>query len=301
MKIVATLAALLLLPLGIAQAAPEGKPVVVPRALQYDIPSRVTGRTYRVWISVPPKSDPTVAYPVVYVFDGNEYFDVATRLMTRMSNSKGGAAPGIIVGIGYPLDDDKGELNRQRFFELTPSVSKSAGQIPSPDIKTGGGDAFLQAVDQEIKPFVEARYKVDKTKQILFGHSLGGLTALRQLFRRPEAFSAYVISSPSIWWNDKEVLADEAAFSRRARAGELHIRILVTSAGDEQYRGEDPKLLAAAAQARMVDNASELAERLSKLDPKNMPVVRTIFAGETHISVSPIALDRGLRFALPLN
>ena len=63
---------------------------------------------------------------------------------------------------------------------------------------------------------------------------------LRALFRNPNAFSTYILSSPSIWWNYREVLVDEEAFSKRARAGELQLKVLVTSAGDEQYRGNDP-------------------------------------------------------------
>src|SRR5665213_1155825 len=106
---------------------------------------------------------------------------------------------------------------------------------PSPALpgKSGGGDAFLRVLEEEVKPFVKARYNVDSTKEILFGKSLGGLIALRALFRNPAAYAAYVLSSPSIWVNNREILGDEAAFSKRARAGEFHLQILVTSAGDE--------------------------------------------------------------------
>lgn len=96
------------------------------------------------------------------------------------------------------------------------------------------------------------------------------------------------------------MLADEEAFSKRAKAGELHLKVLVISAADEQYRGDDPKLLAADT-ARMVDNASELAARIGALHPKNITVVRTIFAGESHNTVRQASLSRALRFALPRN
>lgn len=81
--------------------------------------------------------------------------------------------------------------------------------------------------------------------------------------------------------------------------GELRLRILLTSAADEQYRGSDPKSLAA--DHRMVDNASDLAARLAGLNPSTVTVVRTIFEGETHGSVWPVSLTSGLRFALALN
>lgn len=273
-----------------AHAASDGKQLVVPRAEYYDIASAITGRTYRVMVATPFKGDPSVEYPVVYILDGNAYFRPAADILTRMNVNKI-TAPAIVVGIGYPTEDAE-ETGRLRRVDLTHSVEANA---PPGAVPTGGGDGFLQAIEKEIKPLVEARYKIDKTQQILYGHSLGGLTALRQLFRGPDAFSAYIISSPSIWWNNKDVLADEEAFSKRARASQLNLRILVTSAGDEQPRGDER-----AAEMRLVDNASELAERVSKLEPKNTSVVRTIFAGENHNSVSLVSLGRGLRFALPV-
>ena len=99
--------------------------------------------------------------------------------------------------------------------------------------------------------------------------------------------------------NDREILGDEAAFSKRARAGELHLQILVTSAGEEQYRGDDPKLLAAET-GRMIDNATELADRLTTLKPGNITVSRVIFPGETHVSVSSASISRAVRFAASL-
>lgn len=290
MKAIALLLFALILTNFPAHAASDGKQLVVPRAEYYDITSAITGRTYRVMVATPFKGDPTVEYPVVYILDGNAYFRPAADILTRMNVNKI-TAPAIVVGIGYPTEDAE-ETGRLRRLDLTHSAETNAppGAVPS-----GGGDGFLQAIEKEIKPFVEARYKIDKTQQILYGHSLGGLTALRQLFRGPEAFSTYIISSPSIWWNNKDVLEDETAFSKRARAAQLNTRIFVTSAGDEQLEGDKR-----AAELRMVDNASELAERLSRLDPKNMPVLRTIFAGENHVSVASVSLARGLRFALPV-
>jgi predicted alpha/beta superfamily hydrolase len=235
---------------------------------------------------------------VLYVLDGNVHFNTATDALTRQSFRipPPTVAPATVVGIGYPTHDPD-EVNRRRVLDLT--LSKNSPSPFRPEARAGGGDTFLRVIEEELKPFVMARYKIDRTKQIIYGQSLGGLMALRVLFRNPNAFSSYILSSPSISHNNSEVLADEEAFSKRARAGELRLRVLVTSAADEQYRGEDPKLLAAANLHRMVDNASELADRLAALNPSKIMVVRTIFAGETHMSVPPASLSRALRFALP--
>jgi hypothetical protein len=269
----------------------EGAPVMLARAKQFDVTSRINGQTYRVMVSTPYMADPAIAYPVLYVLDGNAYFGTATETLTRQF-FLGTVAPAIVVGVGYPTDDQQ-EMIRRRNVDLTPSVSKA------PDFSgmSGGGDTFLRVIEEELKPFVEARYKVDRAQQIIWGQSLGGLIVLRALFRNPTAYSTYVLSCPSIWWNDREILGDEKAFSKRASAGDLHLKVLVTSAGDGQYRGDDPQRRAA--DNCMVDNASELAARLMALRPENIIVKHTIFEGERHSTVPQASLSRTMRFALP--
>ncbi len=238
-------------------------------------------------VYTPPKLDPSVAQPVFYVLDGNYYFGTACDAMGMNS------LVGIVVGIGYPLDD-RAEIVRRRTFDLSlPNASGSK--------KYGGADAFLRVVQEEIKPFIQARFKIDTARQSLYGHSLGGLTVLRQMFRNPEAFSTYIAASPSIWWNSRAVLADEPAFDKRARAGELHLQILLTSASEEQsHSSEDtPPTGKARGGSRMIDNVTELAARLSPLNPADVKITRQMFPDETHPSGAQASLVRALRFALP--
>ena len=268
----------------------EGAPAAIPRTRRYDLTSKINGRTYRVFVSTPSKADPGKADPVVYILDGNWYFAAASINVDE--SARGGHSRAIVVGIGYPTDDND-VVSTRRAFELTMSAAPTDKE---PGLH-GGGDAFLRVLEEEVKPFVAARYKIDPARQILYGKSLGGLMVLRQLLRHPEAYSTYIAASPSIWWNDREVLADEGTFAKRAKAGELSVRLLLTSAGDEHYRGDDPKLRAADSR-RMIDNVSELASRLAPLNPEKVTVTRVIFPEETHVSVSLASLGRALTFAL---
>lgn len=279
-----------------AEASPssepgEGTAVTIPNARQYDLTSQINGRTYRVFVSAPHNADSDMAYPVLYVLDGNLHFATAANMVEALSPG-GQLLPAIVVGIGYPTDD-RSLIDSRRRFELTMSAFP---QAEDPAL-FGGGDTFLRVLEEEVKPFVAARYKIDAERQTLYGQSLGGLMVLRQLFRNPDAYATYIAASPSIFWNGSEVLADEATFAERARAGDLHIRLLLSSAADEQYRGDDPALLAAA-WTRMIDNASELADRLAALNPQQVSIRRVIFPDESHESSIPAALGRGLTFAL---
>ena len=260
----------------------------VPRAQQYDLKSRINGETYRVFVSTPFKAEPGKRYPVLYVIDGNWYFAPASINATESSYEVG---PVIVVGIGFPTDDND-QVHKRRPFELTPwsTPSSKPGQ-------NGGGEVYLRILEEEIRPFINAHYAVDPTKQILYGKSLGGLMVLHQMFTHPESYAAYISASPSIWFNDSAVLKDEAAFIKRVKDGQLHLRLLLTAAGNEQYRGPNP-IQRAKDYGRMIDNAMELADRLAAIEPTRLHVEKVIFADESHTSVSLAALGRGLYFGL---
>nr|WP_243853814.1 alpha/beta fold hydrolase [Sphingopyxis panaciterrae] len=99
----------------------------------------------------------------------------------------------------------------------------SAGDI-------GGLDDLLQIIEQEVKPLVRGIVPVDADKEVLFGHSLGGMAVVHAAFVNPDAYDVFIASSPSNWWNNRQVLQDEAAFTAAVRAGKAAPRILSPSA-----------------------------------------------------------------------
>jgi uncharacterized protein len=265
------------------------EPLSVPRAKQYDITSKINGLKYRVMVSTPQNPDPGKRYPVFYLLDGNWYFLPAAY---SDSATDPGLSASIFVGIGYPTDDPK-EIDRRRTFDLTPP-GKQKDPFGQP---AGGGDDFIRVLLEEIKPLVETRYQVDQSRQIIYGKSYGGLLVIHLMFVHPGAFQTYLIASPAIWWDNRSVLAKEKEFSQGIRTSNLRLKVLITSAGNEQYRGPDPKLQAEDIY-RAVDNASELAGRLATASPQNLSVTYVTFPDETHTSVSLAALGRALYFAL---
>ena len=136
-----------------------GAPMVLPGVKQYDFTARTNGRPYRLMIWAPPDADLNHAYPIVYLLDGNEYFPAAATDAWHYKNA-------VIVGIGYQTESVD-EWRERRTFELTPSADP-ASRLPS-----GGGDAFAKVLIEEMKPFVESRYKVKDGHRALFGLSLG--------------------------------------------------------------------------------------------------------------------------------
>jgi uncharacterized protein len=80
---------------------------------------------------------------------------------------------------------------------------------------SGGADKFLRVVKEEIIPFVDHSYRTNQDRA-LAGHSFGGLFCAYVLFHHPDFFNRYLISSPSLDWDDDEIFREEAQFYHSA-------------------------------------------------------------------------------------
>ena len=301
---------------GLASANPAPAPTLatspatLPGAVQFDMASKITGRTYRIYVAKPLLPPPKAGYPAVYVLDADTAFPTAASQMTM--GQLGGLRPGLIVGVAYP---NAGPLEtlKLRNRDLTPSQPNASTRAIAQAGAGGGGDygdavRFHRFLVEELRPAIETAYPTDPADRTLIGYSLGGLFALHVLFRHPGEFRTVVAGSPSIWWNDREVLADEAAFADAVRSGVAAPRVLITSDGLEQSPAgfvlppsgpQREQGLQAIAAARMVDNARDLAARLNALKGGPTYVVRyTLFDGETHETGIPAATSRAIGFAL---
>lgn len=287
-------------------AATADEPVTLPFSVRFELASKITGRTYRIFVFQPLVPAPPSGYPVVTMSDGNLNFPLA-MVMAAMFQQ---ATPALMVAVGYPTSNPI-ELGTLRCRDLTPptpleNIRITPGQPPAVAENYGGGPEFLRFLTEELRPLIAKRWSVDPANQTLYGYSLGGLFTLNALFDAPTAFSTYVAGSPSIWWNDRAVLAGEAGFARRVEAGEASPRVLVTIGAFEQ---DPPKTTppgltaeetaALVASARMVDNARELGQRLGALRGTGAYQGRFhLFEGEDHLTAMAATLGRALDFAL---
>jgi predicted alpha/beta superfamily hydrolase len=282
-------------------------PVTLFGASQFDLASKISGRTYRISVYKPLTPAPPSGYPVVFVTDGNGMFPLAAAQMALMGLAGRGA---IVVGIGYPSDDFMKPM-MLRYRDLTPVTEDKTlfpTQPPLAEVDQGGGsDLFYRFIAEELRPAVSASYPLDAHHQTLYGHSLGGLFVLGVMFKHPESFNNYVASSPSIWWDNKSVLNGESGFLAKAKSAKHPIRVLICVGAKEQdpYSQAPPGNMPLSevnkkiAEARMVDNARDLAHRLAQAGAKSGFVVRfQDFSAEDHLSVVPASISRALGFAL---
>ena len=292
-----------------ALAAPAPAPVPLFGASQFDLASKISGRTYRVFVYKPLTPAPPSGYPAIFVTDGNGMFPLAAAQMAIMALGGKGA---VVVGIGYPTDDYMRPMTL-RYRDLTPITADKTlfpTQPPLAEADQGGGsELFYRFITQELRPAVSASYPLDAHHQTLYGHSLGGLFVLGVMFKHPDSFNSYVASSPSIWWDNRSVLKDESGFLAQEKRAKHPIRVLICVGAKEQdpYSQLPPgagnmplsEVNKKIAEARMVDNAHGLSQRLAQVDAQSGLVVRfQDFSAEDHLSVIPASISRALAFAV---
>lgn len=279
--------------------AARAEPASIPGLEERTLISK-GGLAYRIFIAVPKVPPPPGGYPVAYVLDGNSVAGTLADMARSQTRVQGGLMePALLVAIGYPGDEPINMTRRAKDLTATPATpGKGSWTYLTPE-NTGGADAFLAFIEEELKPAIAADFKVDAARQALMGHSFGGLFALHVLFTRPAAFSTYVAASPSLWWADGAILKEEAAFASHPPA--TRRRLLLTVGAYEQdvhpalrSAPEGDAIARRLAERRMVDGARELAGRLAALPGAPVDATFAVITGQTHVSAAPYALLMGL-------
>ena len=146
---------------------------------------------------------PTKHFPVLYLHDGQNLFDERTafipghpwfaHITADQLVAEGAIEPLILVGIA--------NTGLRRVAEYT----------PTPDPKHGGGegDRYGRLLLEEVKPFVDRTYRTlpEPEHTGLGGSSLGGLISLYLGLQYPNVFRKLAVMSPSLWWDQRSILA----------------------------------------------------------------------------------------------
>ncbi len=188
------------------------------------LPRSADGRQYQISVALPGSyaSQPQRRYPVLYVTDA--YWDFPTVQTSYGNLVYDRTVPEfIIVGFGYA--GEKLDFGTLRQWELSPvPVDKPTGE-------SGHAAEFLEAIEQEIIPFVERTYRVDPGFRVMAGSSLGGLFTLYAMYTKPGLFQGYIAVSPAAREHHEWLLGYEDAFARSGQP--LKARLYLSAAEDE--------------------------------------------------------------------
>ena len=222
--------------------------------------SRLVGIEYQlaVWL---PKTYVTSAkpYPVIYVLDGDAWFGMATSLIPLL-NWADQVPEMIIVGIGYKRSMAEWGVLREKDFKI-PEV-----QDDPPD---SHADLFLDALKQELIPFVEANYRTDPRERTLFGYSSSGFFAVYTLLNEPDLFRHILAGSPDTDLSCPYLLAHDQKLASRESKPLIDLFLTV---GDLEN---------GAAQSSLV-KFNELAGAIQARSYPGVRLMTQIYTGENH-------------------
>ena len=248
----------------------------------HEFRSSINHSNYQLQIILPPgynRAD-TVAYPTLYLLDGNLYAPLAATLQQLLVGDEL-IRPMLIVGIGYPVKQF-GETYAFRSRDFTPTAVKTMDSLLSHHfqqrVTTGSAESFFQVIEKEIIPFIEKNFKVNQSRT-LFGHSFGGLFAAHVLFQKQSVFQGFLLSSPTIDWDQNVVFKTEQTFAKANN--NLPARVFLSVGLDDEKS--------------LVVVSQQLASLLKQRNYHHFLWRYEEFPGEGHMSVVSKALATGLR------
>ncbi len=267
------------------------------------ITSQHTGREYRITISLPyayskphvegwPFDDTPDKWPVVYLLDANWYVGMVTDIVRSMAWC-GGTSDAIVVGIGYPVDENPQaawlEMMARRNMDFTPVRSeereKRIGEFTKRPIRTGEADRFHKFIKNELIPLIEQEYQADSSRRVLAGHSLGADFATFALFHEPEIFDTFIIASPGPGDEDRFAFKAEETFAKEHT--KLAAKVYLSVGGLEE-----------SVDNTTVTDTLRFAAVLESRNYDGLSLVKQVFADRNHCEVIAPGIQAGLMFAL---
>jgi predicted alpha/beta superfamily hydrolase len=267
-RVTVVLSVVILLAAGAADTASDKSsrsddPVIIGH--RYTLVSEILGEARSLFVRVPEHyGESDARYPVLYVLDAGEsrFHDVTAAARTLAD--QGRIPPLVVVAVPTP--------SRNR--DLTPAVANPDSDVPA---SAGGADRFLSFLTAELIPYIDGNFRTTPHRTVV-GVSFGGLFAFHALSQATCTFDAYVAVSPSLWWDDRELIQSlEEAVLRPCAASDR----LVFTIADEG--------------ARMRDPLEETAELLERVAPGSFDWQVLEIPGETHETTASRATYAGLR------
>jgi predicted alpha/beta superfamily hydrolase len=164
--------------------------------------SNILDESRKIWVHIPESARNgtfgEIKYPVLYLLDGPGHFYSVTGMIKQLSTANGNSIVPEMIIVAIP--------NTDRARDLTPThVDIDFFSGDSIQYSSGGGNKFLDFMEDELIPHIEKTYPATSYKTFV-GHSFGGLSVINALITRPQLFNNYVAIDPSLWWDDQAFL-----------------------------------------------------------------------------------------------
>ncbi|GJM27051.1 MAG: esterase [Phycisphaerae bacterium] len=265
-------------------AEPNVQPYSLPHTEVRSLTAQSSGVEYQIYVNFPrDRAARDKPLPALIVLDADYSFAIASNVLEHFTD-RGNIAPMILVGIAYPgQSQDMRNYRMQRSRDYTPIPHPSDGYGAEFMKESGGGPKFLRFIEEELIPFLATNYSIDTNDVGISGHSFGGLITSWALMNNTKAFRRYIIVSPSLWYADRFMFEAEKSLASSREPIVAEVFMGVGEYENQPHNGR-----------AMVDDLEAFGEQLDSYGYPELNITTHVFPGETHNSVYPSAITRGL-------
>lgn len=256
--------------------------------------SKIMGKDYQLFLSFPKdySNNDAIKYPVLYVLDGSDSLTLIKSIREEIDVDSA-LEDILIVGLSSGLDEVSLSINRtneyttstdsiwdRQYEKDTAKYYKLHHNALLGKIQSGGAAKFLQCITTEIIPYIDSHYKTTNDRGIS-GHSLGGLFTAWCFINTKGIFTRYGINSPSLWWNNNQVMVEAETFFDNHKTLDIPETKIFISVGQKEP-------------SNMIMGMEKFCSLLESRAYKNVIVTKQIFSGNSHLSVVVPSLKQTL-------
>ena len=191
--------------------ANEGVEVTIPVARAFAIESKVLAEERQVLVNLPRGyEDGEDRYPVLIVLDGSPFMAIFAQL-SQLDRD----IPAFIIA-AVPNVDRLRDLSHRNVAGIWPT--------------SGGGDAFLEFLTDELVPWLDDEFRTTGYR-VITGNSAAGRYSTFALLKAPETFDAAIARSPTVG-TDYEMIESLVEKSRAADIQGEHFLFVVYGSHD---------------------------------------------------------------------
>ena len=222
-------------------------------------------------------SIPKDSLPILFVLDADMSFAMTYDIVRWLR--WGNEIPEVaIIGIAYGKTQAEWWQKRSRDYTTCQDKSEMWGKWEL----AGGGENFIKFLENELIPNIKNQYNLKSSNRTIIGLSFGGLISTDILFSKPELFKNYIIAAPALQWNDKQVFKREEKFAQENKNLDV---VVYTSVGSLDFEN-------------ILNPWKEFNNVVLGRNYENLNYKTEIIENESHLSMFPTALTKGLKYVL---
>ncbi|MDQ2077991.1 alpha/beta hydrolase, partial [Marinimicrobium sp. ABcell2] len=251
-----------------------------------NITSTESGQEYELYIKLPINyKTSTKAYPIAILQDIGVTSAVTENAVNLMAGKE--IEDLILVGMSYSKDVSP-EISRTRDFTPTHAPNERGAHSLEAQAHSGAADEYIRFLGDQVIPLLSKEYRIKTNNKIFVGHSFGGLLGAYILLVNAELFDSYIISSPSLWYDERVMFRLEEGYSKQHTMMKAKVLLYIGQEESKSRRGN------------MVQDLLRYEKALKSRNYDGLDVKAVVLEGADHSSAFPLLISNALKALVPI-